>query len=771
MFDLNADDGSVRKKKYNSPLKASEGEAAKEIRAHALDVPKMANLHRRLMAMFITEQDRQHENRAEMAQEEDVYDNEQWNPEDQAVLESRGQTALVYNVISASIDWITGSEKRTRTDWKILPRRKQETQPAERKTELMKYLSDANKSEFSRSRAFEDAVRVGIGWMEDGYVEDTDGEPLYSRYENWRNILHDSAGIEPDLTDARYVFRMKWFDQDVITQIFPERAGIIKAASQSAPGINGLDELSDEITDQHEIELDNDRSVAGSSATIGVYNRERVRVVEAWIRLPANTEKLKGGLFSGEIYDPFSPAHQEAVEKGDAEIVERPTMRMHVAIFTAAGLLYFGPSPYRHNQFPFTPIWGYRRGKNNLPYGLIRRLKDIQFDVNKRASKALHILSSNKIIVEEGAVADIDELAEEAARPDAVIVVKPGKQVKLDADRELAQGHLDLMSRSIAMIQQASGVTDEVLGRTTNAVSGRAIVARQEQGSLATAKFFDNLMFSEQVRGEKVLVNIEQFMTEKKAFRITNKRGTPQFVDINDGLPENDIIRSKADFVLSSQDWNATIRQANFTALMETISKFPPDVTLALLDLIVETSDLPNVEELVARIRQLNKQKDPDADPNEVSEEEAARQEAEAKAQALQEENIAAELRAKNARAMKDEAQATAISNKNVESKVDAQAKALAAARNAVEAPQTLPLADNILHESGFVSRTEAEDGARDKLRAAQTEAAAAEEKQKAMQEIMAPDDNQQPVVDPAANAETPMAPQQGMETVQQPAL
>nr|DAM62825.1 MAG TPA: portal protein [Caudoviricetes sp.] len=771
MFDLNADDGSVRKKKYNSPIPEAKAEGTKEVRAHSLDTPKMVALHRRLMAMYITEQDRQHANRAEMAQEEDVYDNEQWNPEDVAVLESRGQTALVYNVISASIDWISGTEKRTRTDWKILPRRKEESKPAERKTELMKYLSDTNKSEFSRSRAFEDAVRVGLGWMEDGYVEDTDGEPLYSRYENWRNILHDSAGTEPDLTDARYVFRHKWFDIDVIEQIFKERAGVIKEASQSAPGINGLDELSDEITDQHEIELDNDKSVAGSSATIGVYSRERVRVIEAWIRLPAETEKLKGGLFSGEIYDPLSPAHEEAIASGDAEIVKRPTMRMHVAIFTTAGMLYFGPSPYRHNQFPFTPIWGYRRGKNNLPYGLIRRLKDIQFDVNKRASKALHILSSNKIIVEEGAVEDINELAEEAARPDAVIVVKPGKQVKLDADRDLAQGHMELMSRSISMIQQASGVTDEVLGRTTNAVSGRAIVARQEQGSLATAKFFDNLMFAEQVRGEKVLVNMEQFMTEKKAFRITNKRGTPQFIDINDGLPENDIIRSKADFVLSQQDWNATIRQANFAALMDTISKFPPEVSFNLLDLVVETSDLPNVEELVARIRQLNKQKDPDADPTEVSEEELARQQAEAKAQALQEENIAAELRAKNARASKDEAQAAAISNKNVESKVDAQAKALAAARTAVEAPQTLPLADNILHESGFISRTESEDGARDQLRAAQTQAAADEQKQKAMQEIMAPADAAQPGTDPAQNAEPPMAPPQEMENAPQPAL
>ncbi|MEN5278918.1 hypothetical protein ABE527_18475 [Brucella sp. TWI432] len=765
MFDLNATDGSVRRKKYESPIPTGAN-ANEPVRAHKLDSPKMVQLHRMLMSMFITEQDRQHENRREMAQEEDIYDNVQWNPEDAAVLESRGQVPLVYNVISASIDWITGSEKRTRTDSKVLPRRKEDSKPAQRKTELMKYLADSNRSNFSRSRAFEDAVRVGLGWMEDGFQEDTDGEPLYTRYENWRNILHDSASMEPDLSDARYIFRMRWFDLDVIQQIFKERAGILQGSAQMSPGVNGLDELSDDVTDQHEIELDHNKHFGASSSTIGTYVRSRVRVIEAWIRLPAETEKISGGMFSGEIYDPLSPAHQEALESGEAEIVKKPTMRLHVAIFSTAGMLYFGPSPYRHNQFPLTPVWGFRRGKNNLPYGLIRRLKDIQIDVNKRASKALHILSSNKIIVEEGAVEDLDELAEEAARPDAVLVVKPGKQLKLDADRELAEGHLNLMSRSIAMIQQASGVTDELMGRKTNATSGRAIMARQEQGSLATAKFFDNLMFAEQVRGEKQLANIEQFMTEKKAFRITNQRGTPQYVDINDGLPENDIVRTKADFVLSQQDWQATTRAANFAALMDTMRNFPPDVTLAMLDLILETSDLPNVEEMVARVRQINGQRDPDADPNDVSPEEQARQQAAAEQAALEKEQIMTALRKVVAETMLKEAQAQSIATKNVETKVDTQAKALAAATTAVQAPQTLPLADNILHESGFVSRTETEDSARDELRAAQTQEAAAEQQQQAQQEIMGQPTSPDGATSPAPEQASPLP--QGMEATPQ---
>jgi hypothetical protein len=40
---------------------------------------------------------------------------------------------LVYNRIKPAIDWITGTEKRTRFDFKVLARRDEESETAERK--------------------------------------------------------------------------------------------------------------------------------------------------------------------------------------------------------------------------------------------------------------------------------------------------------------------------------------------------------------------------------------------------------------------------------------------------------------------------------------------------------------------------------------------------------------------------------------------------------------------------------------------------------------
>jgi tetratricopeptide (TPR) repeat protein len=183
------------------------------------------------------------------------------------------------------------------------------------------------------------------------------------------------------------------------------------------------------------------------------------------------------------------------------------------------------------------------------------------------------------------------------------------------------------------MIQSLSGVTDESMGRTTNATSGKAIIARQEQGALATAPLFDNLRMARAFHGEKRLSLVEQFMSEQKQFRVTNQRGNPDYVTINDGLPENDIVRTKADFKISEAEFNATARQAQAEALLNVVLQLAPvapQLALLLLDLIVEKMDIPNGEEIVKRIRSITGAEDPDADPENPTPEMQAKAQAKA---------------------------------------------------------------------------------------------------------------------------------------------
>lgn len=745
-------------------MPSSEDDDPEGKKSHPMDSPGMVRRFRRLLGLYEDELDRQGENRAQMALDEDFYDSIQWREEDAAVLRERGQVPLVYNVIASTINWILGTEKRGRTDYKILPRRKDSGKPAERKTQLMKYLSDVNRSPFHRSQAFEDQVKVGLGWLECGVQNEDDGEPVYVRYESWRNILWDSASSEKDLKDCRYIFRSKWVDLDIAQAMFPDRAGLL-AADAAGNHAYGLDTQGDEAMDSQEDAIEGYNTGRSSSIT-SPFRRRRVRLIECWHRYPKDVQRMVGGDFTGEIFDPQSPApgHVSDIEAGRGKPVDRPrTLRMHVSIFCPSGMLFDDVSPYRHNDFPFTPFWCYRRGRDKLPYGVIRGLRDMQEDINKRASKALYILSTNKVIMDEGAVDDLDEFREEVSRPDAILTKKKGYELTINAERELAPAHLDFMSRTIMMIQSVSGVTDENMGRQTNATSGRAITARQDQGSMATAGIFDNLRLAVQIHGEKELSAIEQFFTERKSFRITNMRGQPTYVDVNDGLPDNDIIRSKADFVISEADWRNTVRQAQteeLFGLLQQLAPVAPQVALVMLDLIVEGMDIVSREEIVKRIRQFTGMRDPDAE--EPTPEEIAAEQQKQKEAALQERAMMAKigkdeadiaLKQSNAQrnmvtAGKEQAATEQILSALAGQNLQSQLAALQAAITALMNPAAVPVADGMLHEAGFISRTEGEETQRQAgIQQAEAEAQAQQEaaaQQQAEQEAMAQQQQQQ---------------------------
>lgn len=716
------------------------GEDEAEQPDNPLDRPEAQRLHKNLLGVYQQELERQSPNRHEQAVDEDFYDNIQWDEKDAEILRERGQVPIVYNVISTSVDWVLGSQKRTRSDFRVLPRRKEEGPAAETKTKLLKYLSDVNLSPYGVSRAFEDAVKVGIGWVECGSQDDIDGFPIYDRYESWRNVLADSLAVERDLKDGRYVFRPKWVDLDIAEALAPDRKDLLLRSSRETDTVAAFSQYGDEAMDRQEYEF---QTASGGLYDYQYADRRRLRMIECWYRRPVIRKRFRGGPLHGDIFDKDDPLHKDVAKSRTTVLTDSRMLRVYVAILTELGMVFHSESPYRHNLFPFTPIWGRRRGRDGLPYGMIRGLRDIQQDINKRASKALHILSTNKVIMDKGAVDDVRKLQDEVARPDAVIVKNAGKELLLNAERELAPAHLDLMSRSIQLIQSQSGVTDENMGRQTNATSGRAITARQDQGALATAGYFDNLRYAMQVHGSKLLSLSEQFCTEQLTFRITNSRGTPEYVTINDGLPENDIARTKADFIITEEAWNATIRQAQVQQFMEMLAQLAPSnpqVVLTVLDLVVESMDLPSREEVVKRIRQLTGMRDPDAE--EPTEEEIAAAKKAAQAEAMQQAMIEAEIAEKQASAAQKGAQAQKLA-------VDADtARAGMVGTNAatlkavletallmLQAPQAIPVADAVAHEAGFQSRTELETVAEgeEQVAAAEAEMAAAEQQQQPM--------------------------------------
>lgn len=614
---------------------------------HRLDSEDARKELRMLLQWYYYERDRQATNRLEMAIDHDYYDNIQWDPEDAAVVEGRKQAALTFNEVAPMCDWVIGTERRARIDWKVLPRTEDDVQMADTKTKVLKYLSDVNRVPLHRSRAFADAIKGGIGWVDDGVRDDPTQERIYSRYEDWRCVLHDSQALDILGEEGRYIFRWRWVDEDVALAMFPDRRHAILAAIEDW----AFDSYDDEFGEHRTINgpagslaASEYRGMGSASSAMVDAQRRRVKLIECQYKKPTPIKVIASGAMAGTLYDPRDRALAAAVAQAGrgCTIIDKVAMRMHCAVFTEQYMLAWSPTPYRHNRATLTPIICYRRNSDRQVYGMIRRVRSIQQDINKRASKAQHLLNTNQIIGDRDAFDDWEAVREELQFPDAVIPKKPGANVEVMRGVDLAQGQLKVMEVNQLAIQRSFGVNDENLGRRTNAVSGEAIKARQIQGSVATTEPFDNLRWATQAQGEKQLSLAEQFMTQERVIRLTSSNGGLQWLRINEPVLDadgqvrfhNDITASMADFVVSEQDYAGTLRQVMFDAMTALAQKQPPEVALRFLRMAFQYSDLPNKDEIVAELRTLLGEPDPSKQPT-PEEQQKLEQQAAAQAEAL----------------------------------------------------------------------------------------------------------------------------------------
>lgn len=600
-------DISIRTKKAHDPLEAELSafdDDGDEQEGHPLDSEESRALLARLKGWLQTERDLQRDNRVEMATDEDYYDGIQWTEEQKAELALRGQRAAVINEVAPAIDWILGTERRTRVDYKILPRGPEDQGGAVAMTKLAKFVSDTTKAPFSVSQAFAKAVKAGIGWLEIGARNDWSDDPLFMRTEDWRNIWADMLWREPDASDMRYLFRARILDLDVAIKTWPDREDLLRAQAKDITALPSAD-------DEYEIALGHGYDSATDPNHMG--DRKVVRVWEAWFREPGEVQVIRGGRYSGRRYDPSNPVLVKEVEQGLSSTFDTIQMVVKFACFIdRSELLTLRDSPYSHNRFPFVPIVAHRFGRDGQPYGVVRRQRDPQDGLNKRRSKSDWLLATNQVLMEQGAVEDVEELREEAARPDAVIEYKNGAKLEIRNNLQLADAHIQVEMRDSNYIRQSSGVTGENLGLSTNATSGRAILARQEQGNVVLTPLYDNKLLAWQLLGEILLSLIGQFYTDERVIRIGigKTEEETEWLEINrwqedDGAFKNDITATAVDFVVSEQDYRASLRQAMFESMMDLIAKFPPEIALRLLDIVMELSDFPDKQTLVDRIREL----------------------------------------------------------------------------------------------------------------------------------------------------------------------
>ena len=691
---------------------------------HPLDseesMERLRNLHRYRRQARTAQAD----NRQEMAIDEDYYDGIQLDPDDINIIIERGQDPLVYNLTKNTCNWVIGTERKNRVDYSVKPRRSADAADAKIKTNGLKYIQDMNHAEFVRSEAFSDAVKSGLGWIEIG-ARPAD-EPIYYELEDWRHMWFDHLGGN-NLKSWRYVLREKWIDTDIAQAMFPARKESIGLLST---GVNSLypylpeDPIAADNASEFDLESDIDALMGGAYDGL----RERVKLCEMWYRTPDSVKLLKirdketpYGTRNNIIFRKDDEEHQYLVHGKYATLYDTVKMTTRVGMWSGNLFLFDELTPYDHDDFPFFPIFCYRRKRDGMPYGIIRDIRDPQSDLNKRRSKSLFMLSAHRVIYEKGSLDSPGKFRDEMDRADGLAEVNAGaisgQKVHIVNEQQLAAAHIELARDDARYIQDIAGITDENLGKKTNATSGKAIEARQLQGQTTSGIVFDNHFHSFQLQGEWQLKLMEQYWDQEKEFRITGNEQKDEFAMVNSRGPDGELLNSMtrypADFVVGKQDHRETIRlqaMEAFNALIMALSKEGmAKIALDLLDLAVDMmDDLPNKDEAVARIRKINGQEGPDEgmspEEKQKKEEERAQKAQQMQAQqVLQQKLQQIEMDLKEGEAAGKHAKALLDSVTAMSKQIEAFSKAMDAAGKIAVAPGLVKGADSIIEDAKII--------------------------------------------------------------------
>lgn len=669
--------------------------------------------HAVLMECLADEGERQAEERMQAAIDEDFYDLLQWRRDDAQVLIERGQAPLVYPESRNTIDWVAGVQKRMRKDYKILGRERNDEQHASVITEVVKHTDQVNLTQWHRSKAFKQAELSGLSWLEEGINKEPGEEIILSSSEDWRNVFRDSRDRTFDLKDSRYLFRRKVTDLDFAMALLPHAKDHLRniAATDDALIEDDVWFLGERLTGASDIDVAGDGLPSNwrdRRAVIGAdYHdkgrRTAVELLECWYRVPEAVMVFDDGPLDGQVFNPADPGHVQ-VKQDSWAMYQAVKMRMRVMVATKEQPLWDGPSPFNHGKFLLIPIWAYRRYRDGQAYGLMRGMRDLQEDMNKRASKALWLLTNNRVVADKGAVEDVEVARQEAARADGWIEKTPNKELRFEKPMGEVQVNLEMMDRSAQFMRDAGGVTNANLGRGANGQSGVSVERQQDQGALTTSELFDNLLLATKLAGELRLSHIKQFKTKAQVIRVVGEGKPVDWLQINTPDPVsgellNDLAAINCDFIVSEQDYRESYVRAATQEMFELlgqIATFAPQVVVSVLDLAVEGSEVRNKDEWVSRIRKISGQRDPTKEltPEELEQQEA--QEAKAKeVEALQRATVITQLAELKAKVEK-------LDVESMGKRIEAMFSALQAAQIVAMTPGVTPVADVLVQDAGF---------------------------------------------------------------------
>lgn len=546
------------------------------------------------------------------------YDGNQLSSDIIRQMKDRGLAPLTRNMVGPTVDLVLGMEAKSKRDFKVRSDQDEGVEAAEAMSAEIKKAERMSNADLACSESYASMIKAGIGWVEVAREANPFRSPYRVQAVHRREIYWDFRSKELDLADARYVVRKQWVDEDVVTLHFPKKAALIRKATSRWADWDEISsaESSVDLINQYEIEL---RSSIEENEWRDM-DRKRVCLYEVWYRHWKAAPVMV--LPSGQVLelDEKNPAHLQAVAAGMVQVRKSVFPAVRLSWWLGPHQLVDVPSPYSHGFFPYVPFWGYREDNTGVPYGIVRRMMSPQDEINSRLSRMMWLLSAKRVIGDSDAVDQPwAEIIEEAARPDAVILMNPNRKnknadaLRIESDFALSQQQFNVLQDATKAIQDAAGVYQSMLGKSEySGQSGLAINSLVEQGSTTLAELNDNYRFARKQVGTLLLSLVKEDIGSAPYKVSIESNGTRRTVVLNEVMQDadgtsyvtNDIVNTQMSVDLEDVPDTPSFRMQQMSMLTEIVKSLPPEIQPLLADFMLRATDLPFRHEAADRVAQ-----------------------------------------------------------------------------------------------------------------------------------------------------------------------
>lgn len=161
-------------------------------------------------------------------------------------------------------------------------------------------------------------------------------------------------------------------------------------------------------------------------------------------------------------------------------------------------------------------------------------------------------------------------------------------------------------------MQEIVGIHEASLGAESNERTGKAILARQQQGNIATFTFPDNLNRALEAMGRCLVQAIPRIYDTDRVLRIRLPDDTEDFVQINRAEIDqatgtshlvHDLAYGKYDVVIDTGPSYQTQREEAIEAMLELLGILPPELLPPVVHLAVKNMAFPGADEISAVLR------------------------------------------------------------------------------------------------------------------------------------------------------------------------